>query len=147
MIKRVTVAAAGVGNNISALVQGIALHRVTGSLTGIHRPVLEGLSVGDIDFVAGFATSPEKIGRDLAEAIFLPPNNRTPGVNSPAVPRGPFDALPVVPLVREFPVMPRPADQKARAATPATACRVPCMLPAGAKPDKIPVKTCRSHTR
>jgi myo-inositol-1-phosphate synthase len=75
MIKQVKVAVVGVGNNISALVQGIALHRATGSLVGIHRPVLEGLGVGDVDFVAAFATSPEKIGKDLAEAIFLPPNN------------------------------------------------------------------------
>jgi myo-inositol-1-phosphate synthase len=75
MIKRVKVAVVGVGNNISALVQGIALHRATGSLVGIHRPVLDGLTVADIDFVAAFATSPEKIGKDLTEAIFLPPNN------------------------------------------------------------------------
>ena len=75
MIKRVKVAAVGVGNNMSALVQGIALHRATGSLVGIRRPVLDGLGVADIDFVAAFATSPEKIGKDLAEAIFLPPNN------------------------------------------------------------------------
>lgn len=75
MIERVRVAVIGVGNNISALVQGIALHRTTGSLVGIHRPVLDGLGVGDIDFVAAFATSPEKIGKDLTEAIFLPPNN------------------------------------------------------------------------
>jgi myo-inositol-1-phosphate synthase len=75
MIERVKVAVIGVGNNISALVQGIALHRTTGSVVGIHRPVLEGLGVGDIDFVAAFATSPEKIGKDLTEAIFLPPNN------------------------------------------------------------------------
>ena len=74
-MKRVKVAVVGVGNNISALVQGIALHRATGSLVGIHRPVLDGLAVGDIDFVAAFATSPEKIGTDLTEAIFLPPNN------------------------------------------------------------------------
>jgi myo-inositol-1-phosphate synthase len=60
---RVKVAAIGVGNDISALVQGIALHRATGSLVGIHRSVLDGLSVGDIDFVAAFATSPEKIGK------------------------------------------------------------------------------------
>jgi myo-inositol-1-phosphate synthase len=75
MIKRAKVAVVGVGNNISALVQGIALHRATGSLVGIHRPVLDGFSVGDIDFVTAFATSPEKIGKDLTEAIFLPPNN------------------------------------------------------------------------
>jgi myo-inositol-1-phosphate synthase len=75
MIERVKVAVIGVGNNISALVQGIALYRATGSLVGIHRPVLDGLGVGDIDFVAAFATSPEKVGKDLTEAIFLPPNN------------------------------------------------------------------------
>jgi myo-inositol-1-phosphate synthase len=75
MAERVKVAVVGVGNNVSALVQGIALYRATGSLAGIRRPVLEGLGVGDIDFVAAFAASPEKIGKDLTEVIFLPPNN------------------------------------------------------------------------
>ncbi|GGS97434.1 inositol-3-phosphate synthase [Nonomuraea spiralis] len=69
------VAVVGVGNNVSALVQGIALYRASGSVAGIRRPVLEGLGVGDVDFVAAFATSPEKVGRDLSEVIFLPPNN------------------------------------------------------------------------
>ncbi len=75
MIERVRVAVVGVGNNTSALVQGIAFYRQTGSLAGIHRPTIDGLGVGDIDVVAAFATSPEKVGRDLTEAIFLPPNN------------------------------------------------------------------------
>jgi myo-inositol-1-phosphate synthase len=75
MIERVRVAVVGVGNNTSALVQGIALHRHSGSLVGIRRPVIDGLGVGDVDVVAAFATSAEKIGRDLTEAIFLPPNN------------------------------------------------------------------------
>ena len=75
MIERVKVAVVGVGNNTSALVQGIALHRQSGSLVGIRRPMIDGLGVGDIDVVAAFATSEEKIGRDLTEAIFLAPNN------------------------------------------------------------------------
>src|ERR1700722_13451720 len=75
MIEQVRVAVVGVGNNISALVQGIALYRASGSLAGIRTPVLDGLGVGDIEFMAAFATSPERIGRDLADAIFLPPNN------------------------------------------------------------------------
>ena len=75
MIERVRVAVAGVGNNTSALVQGIAFYRQTGSLVGINRPEIDGLGVGDIDFVAAFATSAAKIGTDLTEAIFLPPNN------------------------------------------------------------------------
>ncbi|MFF0152253.1 inositol-3-phosphate synthase [Micromonospora sp. NPDC005203] len=75
MTGRVKVAVVGVGNNTSALVQGLALHRQSGSLVGIRRPVIDGLGVDDVDVVAAFATSPEKIGRDLAEAIFLAPNN------------------------------------------------------------------------
>jgi myo-inositol-1-phosphate synthase len=75
MIERVRVAVVGVGNNTSALVQGIAFYRQTGSLAGIHEPVIDGLRVDDIDFVVAFATSPEKIGKDLTEAIFMPPNN------------------------------------------------------------------------
>ncbi|MEV4532528.1 inositol-3-phosphate synthase [Asanoa sp. NPDC049518] len=75
MIKPARVAVVGVGNNTSALVQGIAFYRQTGSLAGVHRPTIDGLGVGDVDIVAAFATSPEKVGRDLTEAIFLPPNN------------------------------------------------------------------------
>ncbi|MET8252070.1 inositol-3-phosphate synthase [Micromonospora sp. NPDC005197] len=75
MIERVKVAVVGVGNNTSALVQGLALYRQSGSLVGIRRPMIDGLGVGDIDVVAAFATSAEKIGRDLTEAIFLAPNN------------------------------------------------------------------------
>ncbi|MET8350639.1 MULTISPECIES: inositol-3-phosphate synthase [unclassified Micromonospora] len=75
MVERVRVAVAGVGNNTSALVQGIALYRQTGSLVGVRRPMIDGLGVADIDFVAAFATSAEKIGKDLTEAIFVAPNN------------------------------------------------------------------------
>ncbi len=75
MIENVKVAVVGVGNNTSALVQGISFYRATGSLVGIHRPEIAGLGVGDIDFVAAFAMSDAKVGTDLHEAIFVPPNN------------------------------------------------------------------------
>ncbi|MEV6525930.1 inositol-3-phosphate synthase [Longispora sp. NPDC051575] len=75
MINRVGVAVVGVGNNTSALVQGIAFYRASGSLVGIHRPEIDGLGVGDIDFVAAFALSAGKVGKDLTEAIFAAPNN------------------------------------------------------------------------
>jgi myo-inositol-1-phosphate synthase len=75
MIESVKVAVIGTGNNISALVQGIAMYRATGSVVGVRTPVLDGLGVGDIGFVAAFDISPEKIGRDLTDAIFMPPNN------------------------------------------------------------------------
>ncbi len=75
MIENVKVALVGVGNNTSALVQGIAFYRSTGSLVGLHRPQISGLGVGDIDVVAAFALSDGKVGKDLHEAIFVPPNN------------------------------------------------------------------------
>jgi myo-inositol-1-phosphate synthase len=75
MIDNVRVAVAGVGNNTSALVQGIDFYRRTGSPVGIHRPTIEGLGVGDVDIVAAFAMSDGKVGKALDEAIFAPPNN------------------------------------------------------------------------
>jgi myo-inositol-1-phosphate synthase len=36
---------------------------------------LGGYHIGDIEFVASFDISADKVGRDLAEAIFAPPNN------------------------------------------------------------------------
>ncbi|MET8149683.1 inositol-3-phosphate synthase [Actinoplanes sp. NPDC049668] len=75
MIERVRVAVVGVGNNTSALVQGIAYYRQAEGLVGVCSPEIDGFGVGDIEFVAAFATSPSKIGKDLTEAIFLAPNN------------------------------------------------------------------------
>lgn len=75
MIEKARVAVVGVGNNTSALVQGISFYRSTGSLVGVHQPQVNGLGVGDIDFVAAFAISVGKVGQDLHQAIFAPPNN------------------------------------------------------------------------
>lgn len=75
MAEKVKLALVGVGNNTSALVQGIAFYGATGSGVGIRRPDIAGLGVGDIEFAGAFAISADKIGRDLHEAIFLPPNN------------------------------------------------------------------------
>jgi myo-inositol-1-phosphate synthase len=75
MIENVRVAVVGVGNNTSALVQGISFYRGNGSLVGIRRPEIAGLGVANIDIVAAFAISDDKVGRDLHEAILMPPNN------------------------------------------------------------------------
>jgi myo-inositol-1-phosphate synthase len=63
------------------------MYRTTGSVAGIRTPVLDGLGVADIDFVAAFAISPQKIGKDLTEVIFLPPNN-FPRITSELRPSG-----------------------------------------------------------
>lgn len=75
MTENVRLAVAGVGNNTSALAQGINLYRRTGSRIGLTRPEIDGLGVADVDFVAAFAISDAKVGRDLHEAILVPPNN------------------------------------------------------------------------
>ncbi|GAA3774963.1 inositol-3-phosphate synthase [Micromonospora maritima] len=75
MSEQVKIAVVGVGNNTSALVQGINLHRVTGRLVGVHRPEVAGFGVGDVGIVAAFAMSEARVGADLHEAIFVPPNN------------------------------------------------------------------------
>jgi len=75
VIDNAKVAVVGVGNNTSALVQGIAYYRATGSTVGVNSPSIGGLGVGDIDVVAAFALSDDKVGKDLHEAIFVAPNN------------------------------------------------------------------------
>ncbi|MHB1594555.1 MAG: hypothetical protein ACYCO9_13345 [Streptosporangiaceae bacterium] len=73
--EKVKVALVGVGNNTSALVQGVAFYRATGSDVGIRRPDIAGLGIADVELASAFAISDDKIGRDLHDVIFLPPNN------------------------------------------------------------------------
>ncbi|WP_432038869.1 inositol-3-phosphate synthase [Streptomyces cucumeris] len=71
-------AVAGVGNNVSALVQGIGYYRRSGAdgpLPGVTHPLLGGLRVTDIEVVAAFDLADNKTGRPLSEALFAAPNN------------------------------------------------------------------------
>ena len=68
----------GVGNCASSLVQGIELYRnvVPGErIPGLMHVDLGGYHVGDVEIVAAFDVDANKVGRDVAEAIFAPPNN------------------------------------------------------------------------
>jgi myo-inositol-1-phosphate synthase len=73
---RIRVAIAGVGNAASALIQGVYYYRERGDEEplGVAMPTIGGYTIGDIEFVAAFDVSELKVGRDLAEAIFQPPN-------------------------------------------------------------------------
>ncbi len=76
--KKVRVAIIGVGNCASALVQGVHFYRNApddGVIPGLMHPVLGGYHVRDIEFSAAFDVDVNKVGRDLSEAIFTPPNN------------------------------------------------------------------------
>ncbi|WP_431884778.1 inositol-3-phosphate synthase [Micromonospora wenchangensis] len=74
----VRLAVAGVGNNVSALLQGIEHYRHTFGelpLVGVTHPRLSGIGVDEIQCVAAFDIDPTKVGRSLAEAIHQGFNN------------------------------------------------------------------------
>ena len=74
----INVAIIGVGNCASALIQGIHYYRDIEDnkfIPGIMHPVLGGYHISDIQFVAAFDIDKNKVGKDLAEAIFTSPNN------------------------------------------------------------------------
>lgn len=74
----INVALVGVGNCASSLVQGIA-HYGAGSNadTGLLHPEIGGYTPEDIRIVAAWDIDSRKVGRDVAEAIFAPPNCTT----------------------------------------------------------------------
>lgn len=75
---KVKVAIIGVGNCASALVQGVHFYRQAQEddfVPGLMHVALGGYHIGDIEFVAAFEIDSNKVGKDLSEAIFTPPNN------------------------------------------------------------------------
>ena len=74
----INVAIIGVGNCASSLVQGIEFYRDAEqgqSIPGLMHPVLGGYHIRDIKFTAAFDIDINKVGKDLSEAIYEPPNN------------------------------------------------------------------------
>jgi myo-inositol-1-phosphate synthase len=84
----VRVAIIGVGNCASSLVQGIEYYRRapdTAFVPGLMHTRLAGYHVGDIEFSAAFDIDERKVGRDLADAIFVEPNNTVRFADVPAL--------------------------------------------------------------
>jgi myo-inositol-1-phosphate synthase len=72
----IKVALAGVGNCASAFIQGLRYYSMfTKNPVGLRNPKLGGFASSDIRVVAAFDVDKRKVGKDLAEAIFAPPNN------------------------------------------------------------------------
>ncbi len=73
----VKVAIVGVGNCASSLVQGIEYYknaREDQFVPGLMHVNFGGYHIRDIKFVAAFDVDANKVGKDLSEAIFAPPN-------------------------------------------------------------------------
>jgi len=74
---KVRVAIAGVGNCASSLVQGVFYYRDAREdqeVPGLMHVNFGGYHIRDIEFVAAFDVDANKVGKDLGEAIFTPPN-------------------------------------------------------------------------
>jgi myo-inositol-1-phosphate synthase len=74
----VNVAIIGVGNCASSLVQGVYYYKNAKEdnfVPGLMHVNLGGYHIADINFVAAFDIDKNKVGKDLAEAIFTSPNN------------------------------------------------------------------------
>jgi len=72
------VAIVGVGNCANALVQGVTFYRDAAAdevIPGLMHNRFGPYSVGDVDFVAAFDVDAEKVGVDLADAIWASENN------------------------------------------------------------------------
>ena len=72
---KIKVAIVGVGNCASSLVQGVFHYGRPGRRAdGLIHAEIGGYGPSDIDFVLAVDTDARKVGRDLSEAIFAPPN-------------------------------------------------------------------------
>ena len=75
---KINVAIIGVGNCSSSLVQGVHYYsqaKENEFVPGLMHINLGGYHISDINFVAAFDIDKNKVGKDLAEAIFAAPNN------------------------------------------------------------------------
>ena len=76
MKTNIKVAIAGVGNCASALVQGLHFYSNRDEEpVGVAYKSINGYRIQDIKVVAAFDVDARKVGKDLGEAIFAPPNN------------------------------------------------------------------------
>jgi len=74
----INVAIIGVGNCASSLIQGVHYYqkaKETEFVPGLMHVNLGGYHISDINFVAAIDIDKNKVGKDLAEAIFTSPNN------------------------------------------------------------------------
>ena len=75
---KIRVGIIGVGNCASSLVQGVHYYRNAKEnefVPGLMHVNLGGYHISDIEFSSAFDIDANKVGKDLSEAVFTPPNN------------------------------------------------------------------------
>ncbi len=78
-MSKIKVGIIGVGNCASSLVQGVEYYKnkTPDQATGLMHWDIGGYKPSDIEFVIAFDIDKRKVGKDLSEAIFSPPNCTT----------------------------------------------------------------------
>jgi myo-inositol-1-phosphate synthase len=76
-MQKIRIGLVGVGNCASALVQGIHYYRGAPDGFGLMHREIGGYGPGDVEVACAFDIDGRKVGRDLGEAIFAPPNCTT----------------------------------------------------------------------
>lgn len=78
-MQKIKVVIAGVGNCASSLIQGIHYYRDKdqNNVAGLMHPVIGGYGVSDIEIVGALDIDARKVGQDVSDAIFAPPNCTT----------------------------------------------------------------------
>ena len=87
IMDKINVTIIGVGNCASSLVQGIHYYKKAKEgefVPGLMHIDLGGYHISDINFVAAIDIDKNKVGKDLAEAIFTRPNNTLKFCDVPA---------------------------------------------------------------
>jgi len=74
--KKVRLAIVGLGNCACSLIQGFYYYKAMNGegINGLMHPDIGGYRPWDIEVVAAFDVDERKVGKDVAEAIFAPPN-------------------------------------------------------------------------
>jgi myo-inositol-1-phosphate synthase len=117
MMGKIKVAVVGVGNCASSLIQGIEYYKNAKNdafIPGVMHVNFGGYHIRDIEIVAAFDVNANKVGKDVAEAIYAEPNNTVVFAKVPPlgvkVSMGPrLDGVnkytePIVPVAKNKPV-------------------------------------------
>src|SRR3546814_10384239 len=76
--RKVRIAIVGVGNCDSSLVQGLEFYKdapVDEPVPGLMNATLGGYHIREVEIAAAFDVNVETVGKEVANAVFAPPNN------------------------------------------------------------------------
>lgn len=70
----IKIAVVGLGNCASSFIQGIEYYKDKSHMTGFIAENIFGYRIGDVEIVGAIDVDKRKIGKDISEALFAPPN-------------------------------------------------------------------------